>query len=64
MYRYSRTYIFVRILLPNVLLVVLEVFALDLIVVDLTFDFFFIVDFLDRLGLALLGFRSCSHSRQ
>ena len=59
-----KTYILVRILLASILLVVLEVLALDLVV--LGFDFgFFVVDFLGRLGLglALLGFGSCSRSR-
>ena len=44
-------------------LVVLKIFALDLVILSLTFDFFFVVDFLDGLGLALLGFGSCAHSR-
>jgi hypothetical protein len=59
----STTHIFIRILLTSVFLVVLEVFAID-IVVSFAFDFFFVVDFLrHRLGLALLGFRSCGHAR-
>lgn len=60
----SATYILVRVLLASILLIVLKVLALDLVV--FSFDFgFFVVDFLGRLGLglALLGFGSCSHRR-
>lgn len=58
-----KTHILVRILLAGIFLVVLKVFALDLVILGLTFDFFFVVDFLDGLGLALLSFGSCAHSR-
>ena len=58
----SSTYILIRILLASVLLIVLEVFALDLVVLGFSFGFF-VVDLLGRLGLALLGFGSCSHRR-
>ena len=58
------TYILIRVLLTSILLIILEVLALDLVV--LGFDFgFFVVDFLGRLGLglALLGFGGCSRGR-